>query len=304
MSLICTTIDTTGAAVQQLSRMQDLPTDFLMTKLTSVYPPPVTLGPHVIRGNAEINDVTACLWTQDQHLESIATWASRWKGPMSVLITTTHPQNSSSTNALVEKISAFSQVSSTKYRLSVHVLHLAPGTPDNPNAFLNLARALAQTSTVVLFPADLSFVPPKSLQRSISSSSPSSQHKPVIFVSHGQTVYPFTALSPVMIPRDGPIWCTERFFPTLSRSAEWAECLWQFWLETYGNVETRLTTDWLDGSQSNYNASSIAVSSSAVVCGCRLMDAFAGKGPQTSQYEIPFRNLHTGNQTNRCSAHR
>lgn len=180
-------------------------------------------------------------------------------GPMSVLITTQLPQNSSETRELLEKITAFRDVSSTKYRLSAHVLHLAPGTPDNPNAFLNLARALAQTSTVALFPGDLSSIPPKSFQRSILSSSPSTEHKPVVFTTRGQTSYPFTALSPVLISRDDPVWCTERFFPTLSRAAEWSECLWQFWLENYGNVETRLTTDWLDISRLTRNVSSIEV---------------------------------------------
>lgn len=179
-----------------------------------------------------------------------------------MLITTTHSPNSSAAQELLQQVSAFRNISSTKYKVSAHVLHLVPGTPENPNAFLNLARALSKTPTVALFPGNLSVVPPKSFQRSISSSSLFNQHKPVVFTVRGQIAYPFTPLSPILVPRDSPVWCTERFFPTLSRSVEWMECLWQFWLENYGVVETRLTTDWLDEIQPVYNASSTKVSTS------------------------------------------
>src|SRR5260221_14685987 len=37
-------------------------------------------------------------------------------------------------------------------RLSLHMLHLDPGTPDAPNVFLNLARLFAPTRTVLLVP--------------------------------------------------------------------------------------------------------------------------------------------------------
>ena len=40
----------------------------------------------------------------------------------------------------MKRITALRKASSTKHKVSVHVLHLAPGTPSNANAFLNLAR--------------------------------------------------------------------------------------------------------------------------------------------------------------------
>lgn len=150
-------------------------------------------------------------------------------------------------------------MSSTKYKLSAHVLHLAPGTPANPNAFLNLARAFAQTPMVALFPGNLSVVPSKTFQRSIASSSSFSADKPVIFSLRGRATFPFTPLSPVLMDRDNPVWCTERFFPGLSRSADWTECLWQIWLESFGSVDVHPTTDWIDEVRPAYNPSSVEV---------------------------------------------
>lgn len=163
----------------------------------------------------------------------------------------------------MHKISALSGVSSIKYKLSAHVLHLAGGSTPNPNAFLNLARVLAQTPTVVLFPGDLSVAPPKTFQRMISSSADS--RKPVVFNTRGRAAFPFSALSPVLLERDSPAWCTERFFPALSRSADWTECLWQLWLENFGAVEVRQTTDWVNEMRTAYNTSSVEVRSHSLI---------------------------------------
>ena len=126
--------------------------------------------------------------------------------------------------------------------MSVHILHLETDIPDNPNAFLNLARLFAQTSTVALFPGNLSVVPPKTFTRSLFSKK--LPPKPVIYSMRGQTSYPFSSLSPLILERDDPLWCTERFFPDTTRSTDWSDCLWQIWLENCGDVEVRMTTDW------------------------------------------------------------
>ncbi|KAI0293354.1 hypothetical protein B0F90DRAFT_1402213 [Multifurca ochricompacta] len=53
-----------------------------------------------------------------------------------------------------------------------------------------------------------------------------------------------TALAPVLIPRDHPLWCTERFsfvpapVPATQRAADWDACLWQVQLETFGAAST------------------------------------------------------------------
>lgn len=216
------------------------------------------------------------------------------------MITTTHAPNSSSAQEILQRILAFRNVSSTKYKVSAHLLYLAPDAPENPNAFLNLARAFSQTRTVTLFPSNLSVVPPKSFLRSISSSSPLSRRKPVIFVAHGQISYPFTTLSPLLTSRDGPTWCTERFFPTSSRSADWSECLWQFWLENYGVVETRLTTDWLSEKQATPDTSSLEVSVVSFGIWAFIIVVFADEDTSTTQQQVSRRNLCSSYKANRC----
>jgi hypothetical protein len=158
----------------------------------------------------------------------------------------------------VRSLDAFSHRSSTRLKVSAHLLHLAPHTPDNPNAFLNLARAFAPTTAVILFPGNLTVAPPKTFQRSLSSVH--LFNKPVIFSTRGKNVFPFNTLSPVLLDRDSPVWCSERFFAGGSRVADWAECLWQLWLENFGNIDVRPTTDWVNEPFSVYNMSSIEVS--------------------------------------------
>ncbi len=49
-------------------------------------------------------------------------------------------------------------------------------------------------------------------------------------------------LSPMLILRDHPLWCTERFAfvpaPSASRTVDWDACLWQVQLETFGAAST------------------------------------------------------------------
>lgn len=150
------------------------------------------------------------------------------------------------------KLQEMRNLSSVKSRVSVHVLYLPTQSPENPNAFLNLARVFSTTPTVILFPARLSLAPPKTFHRSVASVVQSP--KPVVFSMRQHTAFPFAALSPVVLSREDPLWCTERFFPPMSRSADWAECLWQVWLENFGDVEIKTTTDWVHESRQVINA--------------------------------------------------
>ena len=120
-------------------------------------------------------------------------------------------------------------------RLALHTLHLDPKTPDAPNVFLNLARLFAPTRTVLLVPGTPA--PPQTLP-------PLTLTGPVIITAAPQKTAdkgrPETPLAPVLIPRDHPLWCTERFAfvpvytHTSPRAADWDACLWQVKLETYG----------------------------------------------------------------------
>lgn len=181
-------------------------------------------------------------------------------GQISLLITT----RSSILNetSISDKLAALRTLPSANSTLSVHILHLEPSSPDNPNAFLNLARLFAQTSTVALFPGNLSAVPPKTFSRSLLSKR--LPPKPVIYSVRGRTTYPFSPLSPAIFGRDDPLWCTERFFPYVSRSVEWLECLWQIWLESFGDIEVRPTTDWIAEGRSNVAVEAPLVQVSAI----------------------------------------
>jgi hypothetical protein len=70
----------TQAIRQQVSPLQSLQSDHLITKLTSIYPGPLALRPHVLRATADASSITACLWAQDKDIALLPTWASRWKG--------------------------------------------------------------------------------------------------------------------------------------------------------------------------------------------------------------------------------
>lgn len=135
-------------------------------------------------------------------------------------------------------------------RLTLHMLHLDPATPDAPNVFLNLARLFAPTPAVLLVPG----TPPQPPSSSaISSFSIAQMREPVIMragpvgprtevASDKRRPTRLPALTPILIPRDHPLWCTERFAfvpaPVAERSADWDACLWQVQLETFGSATT------------------------------------------------------------------
>lgn len=134
-------------------------------------------------------------------------------------------------------------------RLALHLLHLDPTTPEAPNVFLNLARLFAPTRTLLLVPGTPEPPPPSS----IPSLSIAHIHNPVIVrvaapshgagivTSKGRLATP-AVLSPMLILRDHPLWCTERFAfvpaPSAPRTVDWDACLWQTQLETFGAAST------------------------------------------------------------------
>ena len=138
----------------------------------------------------------------------------------------------------------------------MHVLHLAPSTETQPNAFLNLARLLSPSPHVALFPGNLSSAPPRSLYRTLlaqrvpsefSSAFMSPPHRPrraAVLTQRGHTSFPFAPAAPLVIARDDPVWCTERAFGGVSREADWEQCLWQVWLASFGDIEVRQAHGW------------------------------------------------------------
>ncbi|KAH9929305.1 hypothetical protein B0H21DRAFT_762059 [Amylocystis lapponica] len=239
----------------KLSSLDSLPINHLLSKATMLYPPPVLFDPFVLKASVDPTAVTACLWSTDKDIDSILAWATRWSGPVSLLMTTSAAPSSTEHELLLKRLSALitrrPHLNST---LSVHLLHLEPKTPDNPNAFLNLARLFSQTTHVALFPGNSSTAPPKTLYRMLAAHAPASEHstamrepanaprpRPTVLTTGTQTGFPFSPLAPVVLGRDDALWCTERFSV--------AECLWQIWLENFGDVEVRQTRGWLHEAQ-------------------------------------------------------
>jgi hypothetical protein len=123
-------------------------------------------------------------------------------------------------------------------------------TPEAPNVFLNLARLFAPTYVVLLVPGTPSQRPPPT---AISSFFTEQIRDPIIV--RAGTAGPRAGvaadkrrptappvLAPVLIPRNHPQWCTERFAfvpaPVSGRAADWDTCLWQMQLETFGDANT------------------------------------------------------------------
>ena len=57
-----------------------LPIDDALTKLTSVFPEPISLLPNVLRADLQLDTVTACLWTSELEMDVLAGWMAKWPG--------------------------------------------------------------------------------------------------------------------------------------------------------------------------------------------------------------------------------
>lgn len=223
-------------------------------------PPLEGFEPFLLRGEAHLDTkaVTACLWSNDNEIsDRLPPWAALWpgmyyrqsltvlpdnlvSGPISLLMTTTAPPSSTQHESLLERLQALKTYPPLS-SLSLHLLHVNSQAQDSPNTYLNLARLFASTSRVMLFPGNFSVLPPSTFY-SIISESAHSAHRPMIITSGDQVSFPVLALSPIVIRRDYPLWCIERFFFSSSRTTHWEECIWQLWLESFGAVEHIIAT--------------------------------------------------------------
>ncbi|RDX50129.1 hypothetical protein OH76DRAFT_1349606 [Lentinus brumalis] len=232
-----------------------------MSKVSSLRP--VLLDPDVLSTPMEAQVLSACLWTTDSDVGLVPTWAARWAGPVSLLVTTFAVPSSAEHIALLAKLAHIqNEHPALKTRFMAHVLHLAPAAELQPNAFLNLARLLSPSPRAVLFPGNLSYAPPKTLYKTLLSQQPSSsssalspsgharKRKPVVLTSKDHMSFPFAQLAPLVIARDDSTWCTERFFAGMSRAGDWEECLWQVWLANFGGVEVKQVQGWMSSRDS------------------------------------------------------
>lgn len=130
---------------------------------------------------------------------------------------------------------------------SIHILQEAPLGYRSANAYLNLARLFATTRHIILFPSTVQFNNSRNLFHNLHDKTRSSNRSelvsPSLIYAGVQTASkPAEEFQPhrysLYIDRDHPIWCTERFF-IISREAQWQECIWQFWLYSFGSLSVR-----------------------------------------------------------------
>ncbi|KAI9067083.1 hypothetical protein FKP32DRAFT_1564402 [Trametes sanguinea] len=241
---------TNACACIDSSPLEHVALDHLLAKVSSLYPQPIKLDPNALMTPPASLSFSACLWINEADVEYIEGWAAEWRGPLSLLIATNATPSSSEHTQLTAKLAALQRKHPPlKQNLFVHLLHLDPRTEARPNSFLNLARLLAPSPRVVLFPGNLTSVPPKTLYRTLLHQQPSSsamtiqgharKRRPAVLTSKERTSFPFMPLAPLVLARDDSTWCTERFFAGMPRAMDWEECLWQVWLANFGDVEVR-----------------------------------------------------------------
>jgi len=125
-----------------------------------------------------------------------------------------------------------------KPRIS-YLVYLKSSTGEHPNAYLNLARLVSQTHHVILFPKLLPDLRPAiTFSHFHNATHLHSRNTPVVLTTNRKiSGFPFSPFSPLMVHRDDPTWCDERFDFLDSPSVAWEECLWQFWITKHGGLQ-------------------------------------------------------------------
>jgi len=197
------------------------------------------------------------VWT---HLLSLLL-VNRSAGPISLLVTTTVTHSSEPHQKLLKKLSGLKAdlPAEIAQLLSLHILYINPKSSESPNAYLNLARLFSRTDHVMLFPGNLSVLPPPALFGALSSQQST---RLAIISNQNDTIFPFPTFAPALVSNDHSIWCVERFFLSSSRDFDWDACLWQLWLDSFGDVKLISNADWKDGEPVVWRMNSAAVSPS------------------------------------------
>ncbi|KAG1815959.1 uncharacterized protein BJ212DRAFT_1430748 [Suillus subaureus] len=214
-------------------------------------PPPGHLEIFTLSTHSSVStDLTACLWTEEDRLRDTITTLATWSGPISLVIVTSARSGSTDHLTLLKRFPELTSIFDThaSFGLSFHVLQASSSSGGSANAYLNVARLLAPTDRVVLFPDGL----PSHLSSNLYSS-------PLVLGNNSRRTYPFAPMSPVVLPKDYPTWCTERFSLFQSRSLDWEDCLWQLWLESAGEVKSTAVDNWpvVETGESNNSALSV-----------------------------------------------
>ncbi|KAK0461161.1 uncharacterized protein EV420DRAFT_1224489, partial [Desarmillaria tabescens] len=187
--------------------------------------------------SSSLKGPTACLWTNDSiDLGSLVNWARYWRGPVSLVITTNSAPSSPAYQNLLRRLAAIKTLPSLAY-FSVHVFQANIQASLSPNVFLNIGRLFAPTDTVMIVPAEISTVTPSArLYHSVSEHLLHRSQTLAIVTIAKEITFPLASFSPLVLPKNYPVWCADRFFVASSRSLDWDVCLWQIWLEQQGRI--------------------------------------------------------------------
>ncbi|KAJ7217951.1 hypothetical protein GGX14DRAFT_357494 [Mycena pura] len=185
-------------------------------------------------------EITACAWTSDSDdsFSFLISWASRWSGPISLVMTTAVSRGSIQHEQLIQRLKSLRSHPSLN-SLSLHLVHVT-NNQYSPSTYLNLARFFASSRAVMLFPADLSNFLPSKFHSNLLSRIHHPVRKPLLIASAATSVFSIPDLTPVILPRNYQMWCSERAF-LASRTSDWNDCIWQLWLEEYGLGQANLT---------------------------------------------------------------
>lgn len=155
---------------------------------------------------------------------------------MSLVITTNSAPSASAYQNLLRRLIAIRTLPSLAY-FSVHILQTNTQVSLSPNIFLNIGRLFAPTDIVMIVPAEISTVTPSAeMYHSVSEHLSHHLQIPAVLTIAKEITFPVASFSPLVLPRDYPVWCTDRFFLASSRSSDWDVCLWQIWLEQQGKI--------------------------------------------------------------------
>ncbi|THH05277.1 hypothetical protein EW145_g4911 [Phellinidium pouzarii] len=231
-----------------ISPINELSESYRLSKILPMTPQAISFFPFVSFGRTAPRDseVTACLWVELEDLKDIELWSISWQGPLSVVVVTNTDHNYART--LIKEIKKLSDV---KDNAAFHIIQKLPHESHTGNTYLNLARLFARTRYVALFPTSPRAHVAGSLYQKVSSKissfNMSRLASPHVLSSSkymANSPIPFPPLAPLLVEQMYPIWCSERFFTSPSREVDWEECLWQFWLNSFGALPTLTEQDW------------------------------------------------------------
>ncbi|KLO18423.1 hypothetical protein SCHPADRAFT_955417 [Schizopora paradoxa] len=236
-----------------ISTANDFSLPYRLSKVMPTQPEPIALYPFALEARVRVNssDITICAWTSMEDVKNIASWAKQWSGPISMVVV-------ADSSDAIHQFQQYHFPKSLRNRLNIHLLQIAPNTTHTPNAFLNLARMFSRTRSTLLFPGPLLQEPFHEIYTNLTmplhnphSRNGSKTAPSMVLTSRKFTptmAKPFEKFTPLLVDVRHPVWCTERFFTAPSREADWEECLWQFWVNSYGAMKSHPDVHWADTS--------------------------------------------------------